>query len=157
MERRNAYRPQLQLCMECGRLGPSVTCGCGDLVNWPLESAADWNAQYPLGAPVKYWPVMSPECPVMLSYTRSSAWTLTNGEPLVSIFGVSGGVSLRHCVEIGDFVENDPQDCLPLYVHNLRCMGGCEFSCNGGAGFEEARQLRAIAPRRQFEDHGAGI
>jgi hypothetical protein len=65
---------------------------CGKL------SAEEWNEKYPVGTPVRYWPVLPHEgvfAPID-STTRTPAWALGHGAVVVSIVGKSGGVALSH-------------------------------------------------------------
>ncbi len=63
-------------------------------------TAEEFNTNFDVGTPVLYWPValpgggFAPEC--MRSRTRSLAWTLGDGHPVVKIEKKTGGVSLRH-------------------------------------------------------------
>lgn len=64
----------------------------------PAHTAESWNAQYPVGTAVRYWPVYPPvngEPPVDTK-TRSEAWTLRDGSVVVLIDGRRGGVHLSH-------------------------------------------------------------
>lgn len=59
------------------------------------KTAAEWNARYPVGTHVAYYPVAErPD--FQLTSTRSEAWELGNGEAVVSVTGKPGGVSIRH-------------------------------------------------------------
>ena len=64
-------------------------------------SADEFNELYPVGTAVTYWPVLPawPDCPPRPTRTRTPAWKLSGGRPLVSVEGQSGGVALSH-VEI---------------------------------------------------------
>jgi len=70
-----------------------------------VMSAADWNARYPVGTPVTAYPGIRPEyaaeigCtdyPQLTTHTRTPAWELGHGEPVVSVDGYAGGISLDH-------------------------------------------------------------
>lgn len=54
-----------------------------------------WNASHPVGTPVRYRPVRG-QAKTDATKTRSEAWTLGNGEPVVAVEGQTGGVSLKH-------------------------------------------------------------
>ena len=57
-----------------------------------------WNDQYPIGTKVSYHSIMPPypgDEP-LITETRSEAWELGHGEPVVSIKGKTGGVCLSH-------------------------------------------------------------
>lgn len=64
-----------------------------------MEAAIAWNAKYPLGTPVLRWRTYSPEGgrggePVE-TRTRTEAWVLGHGKPVVSVVGHHGaGVPL---------------------------------------------------------------
>jgi len=55
----------------------------------------NWNQRYPVGTKVIYWPVAGGS-EYEESETRSKAWALGDGHPVVLIKGRSGGVSLMH-------------------------------------------------------------
>lgn len=82
-------------------------------------TADEWNALYPVGTPVLAYPGIRPEHPVAVAYrnaaeagrtlrnepdpckrlettTRTLAWTLGHGEPVVSVDGYGGGIALTH-------------------------------------------------------------
>lgn len=82
-------------------------------------NAAQFNARYPVGTPVVAYPFVRPEHPVAVRYreavaaglprkpeddpctrldtvTRTPAWTVGHGEPVVSVEGYAGGISLEH-------------------------------------------------------------
>jgi hypothetical protein len=60
-------------------------------------TADEWNAKYPVGTSVCYYPVMKPgiaDCAV--TKTRSEAWTLGSGDVVVMLENMSGGKSIDH-------------------------------------------------------------
>ncbi|MFD4394691.1 hypothetical protein [Kitasatospora sp. NPDC058478] len=67
-------------------------------------TAEQWNATYPVGTPVTAYPDLRPEHPAFAEFrskrletrTRSIAWNLGHGEPVVLIDDYSGGISLKH-------------------------------------------------------------
>jgi len=60
-------------------------------------TADEWNELHPVGTPVRYWPLRNPtEGPPFDSRTRSKAWDLGHGQPVVLIEGKSGGMCLTH-------------------------------------------------------------
>lgn len=66
-------------------------------------TAEQWNASHPVGTPVTAYPGVRPEdpaapdlCTVLTTQTRTPAWTLGHGEPVVSVDGYAGGISLEH-------------------------------------------------------------
>lgn len=61
------------------------------------HTAESWNAAYPVGTRVRYWPVYPPHgIPPVDTTTRSEAWALGDGSVVVLIAGKSGGVWLSH-------------------------------------------------------------
>lgn len=62
------------------------------------HTAASWNAAYPVGTLVRYWPIYPPidSVPPVDTATRSDAWTLGDGTVVVCVVGKSGGVALSH-------------------------------------------------------------
>lgn len=61
-------------------------------------TAFEFNEKYPVGTPVTYYPVlpMGDGFLPLITQTRTPAWELGHGEPVVSVTGRAGGVSLRH-------------------------------------------------------------
>ncbi|MFF4057686.1 hypothetical protein ACFYZ0_18255 [Streptomyces sp. NPDC001708] len=67
-------------------------------------NAAEWNARYPMGTPVVAYPHFRPgqqpagwpEGPRLETTTRSGAWTLGHGDPVVLVEGETGGISLAN-------------------------------------------------------------
>lgn len=89
-------------------------------------SAAEWNKRYPVGTAVIAYPGVRPEYaaevgltdnPVLETRTRSVAWNLGHGEPVVMVDGYAGGISLDHI----DLREDVPQPCPGVgeYGHGL--------------------------------------
>lgn len=62
------------------------------------HTAVSWNAAYPVGTAVRYWPFYPPVegVPPLDTTTRSEAWTLGDGSVVVLVEGKSGGVCLSH-------------------------------------------------------------
>ncbi|OPC84167.1 hypothetical protein B4N89_27465 [Embleya scabrispora] len=58
-------------------------------------TAGQWNALHPVGTPVHAWPGCRDAEP-MTTRTRTPAWTLGHGAPVVSVEGYPGGISLTH-------------------------------------------------------------
>ncbi|MFF8399850.1 hypothetical protein [Streptomyces sp. NPDC016172] len=89
--------------------------------------AEQWNARYPIGTRVMAYPSVRPEDPLAVAYqeraaagslpaswgsdpcrrldtvTRSAAWTLGHGAPVVLVEGETGGIYL-------EFVDPIPAD-----------------------------------------------
>lgn len=83
-------------------------------------NAEDWNARYPIGTRVMAYPSVRPEDPLAIGYqeraeagrlfgdrdtdpcrrldtfTRSVAWKLGHGAPVVLVEGYTGGIALTH-------------------------------------------------------------
>lgn len=82
------------------------------------RKADAWNARYPIGTPVMAYPIVRPEDPIAVAHqkrvaegrtfgssdpctrletvTRTPAWILGHGEPVVSVEGYAGGICLSH-------------------------------------------------------------
>lgn len=61
------------------------------------HTAESWNAAYPVGTRVRYWPVYPPHgIPPVDTTTRSEAWAIGDGSVVVLIAGITGGVWLSH-------------------------------------------------------------
>jgi hypothetical protein len=62
------------------------------------HTAESWNAAYPVGTAVRYWPIWPPldGFPPEDTTTRSAAWTLKDWSVVVLVVGIAGGVSLSH-------------------------------------------------------------
>jgi hypothetical protein len=71
-----------------------------------------WNAKYPVGTPVMAYPWVRSEHPAfdpataLTTCTRSVAWPLGHGEPVVLVEGYSGGIVLEHIDVIADGGES---------------------------------------------------
>lgn len=67
-------------------------------------NADQWNSNHGIGTPVRYWPlkkngrfvVAGDSTKPVDTETRSEAWELGDGTPVVAIKGKSGGVALDH-------------------------------------------------------------
>lgn len=79
----------------------------------PPLTAEQWNERHPIGTPVIAYPGIRPEYaaeigttkyPRLETVTRSRAWNLGHGAPVVAVVGHSGGISLEHV----DAVEQQP-------------------------------------------------
>jgi hypothetical protein len=64
-------------------------------------TADNWNATYPVGTKVEYHSIIG-EPEHIKTETRTPAWTLGHGEPVVSVNGISGGVCFDALVIIKD-------------------------------------------------------
>lgn len=67
------------------------------------HTAESWNASYPVGTKVRFWPVYPPIDGIHPedTTTRSEAWALGDGSVVVLVVGRTGGVHLSH-VEVSD-------------------------------------------------------
>lgn len=76
--------------------GGSSGCeGGGSVMTKRCCQADDWNARYPVGTRVRYFPIAG-EPAYEETCTRSKAWQLGSGHSVVKVEGRAGGVSLRH-------------------------------------------------------------
>lgn len=62
------------------------------------HTAVSWNAAYPVGTAVRYWPIYPPSesFPPEDTTTRSGAWTLGDGSVVVLVSGKTSAVHLSH-------------------------------------------------------------
>jgi hypothetical protein len=74
----------------------------------PGVTADQWNVLVPVGSRVVAYPGVRPEDPLaadvcvrLETVTRAPAWTLGRGEPVVSVEGYAGGISLAHVDVVG--------------------------------------------------------
>jgi hypothetical protein len=58
-------------------------------------TAAQFNARYPVGTLVRYFPVKG-QPQFEATKTRSEAWELGGGQAVVALTGFSGGKSIDH-------------------------------------------------------------
>lgn len=58
-------------------------------------TADEFNAKYPVGTPVAAF-VLTREDEPLLTTTRTPAWNLGHGIPVVSVDGYAGGICLTH-------------------------------------------------------------
>ena len=62
------------------------------------EEVAEWfNAQHPVGTSVTAYPGTL-DGRAVHGFTRTPAWVLPSGDPVVSITGASGGIALSHII-----------------------------------------------------------
>jgi hypothetical protein len=59
------------------------------------RQAEKWNAVHPIGTPVLFWPG-SRDDHGRQSVTRTPAWVLASGAPVVMVEGYTGGIALTH-------------------------------------------------------------
>lgn len=67
------------------------------------DPAGAWNLYVPIGTKVRYWSIACEE-PSVATQTRSEAWVLGHGQPVVKIDGRAGGVALEHLRVVVDDV-----------------------------------------------------
>ncbi|MGW9245818.1 hypothetical protein [Streptomyces badius] len=65
------------------------------------KQADEFNARYPVGTPVMAYPLTRPGVnehffKELDTVTRTPAWILGDGEPVVSVEGYAGGICLSH-------------------------------------------------------------
>lgn len=58
-------------------------------------TAAQFNARYPVGTLVRYYPIAG-DRKFEATATRSEAWELGDGTPVVSLIGFAGGKAIAH-------------------------------------------------------------
>ncbi|MCF2531732.1 hypothetical protein [Yinghuangia soli] len=73
----------------------------------PGMTADQWNTHHPVGTPVHAWLGRRDEAP-LVTRTRSDAWNLGHGEPVVSVDGYAGGIALTHIEPRPDDTPEQP-------------------------------------------------
>ena len=67
-------------------------------------TAEQWNALYPVGTPVRYWPIRSrwgrPGGEPRDTKTRSVAWDIPSGSTVVLCEGQAGGLDVQHLMPL---------------------------------------------------------
>ena len=71
--------------------------------------ASAFNAHCPVGTPVRYWPGAL-EGDGCWGHTRSEAWELPSGEPVVLVTGYAGGIALSHVLDHPGFADQAAVD-----------------------------------------------
>jgi hypothetical protein len=99
-------------------------------------NAEQFNARYPVGTPVIAYPLTRPEdanpsfFKQLNTVTRTPAWTLGDGEPVVSVVGYAGGICLTH-VDVAprtntpDRVETNDEGHKITHITLKRACNGC--------------------------------
>lgn len=96
-------------------------------------TAAEWNAQHPVGTRVLYR--SHPKAEPVDTVTRSVAWTLDGGQAVVQVEGRAGGVALWS-------LEVVPPDPAWVFVAKIAEMyAEAPGSCEQGRLATEARAL----------------
>ncbi|MFA7254350.1 MAG: hypothetical protein WC107_07445 [Patescibacteria group bacterium] len=88
-----------------------------------LEStAAEWNAEHPVGTPVTRYKLVDPLRMGNETKTRSEAWVMGGHSVMIMVEGVPGGVLLESVVSSKNNIDysKPPNDC-PV------CGGGTEW------------------------------
>lgn len=67
----------------------------GEYVAEPVNVADLFNHRYPVGTPVHAYPGTRDDKPLE-TRTRTEAWLLGDGTPVVSVEGYAGGIALSH-------------------------------------------------------------
>ncbi|GAA0853331.1 hypothetical protein ACFQVD_26705 [Streptosporangium amethystogenes subsp. fukuiense] len=91
-------------------------------------TADEWNETCPVGTPVLAWPGAR-EVEPMVTRTRTPAWTLGCGDPVVSVEGWAGGIYLTH-------IEVVPGLCRAVSEHGDVCVNPEDHRglCRSGVG-----------------------
>ncbi|MEU2236116.1 hypothetical protein [Streptomyces vietnamensis] len=85
------------------------------------QRADAWNAAHPVGTRVIAFPLTRPEDNMpslferLVTTTRTPAWVIGGGEPVVSVHGYAGGISLDHV----DIDHDSPLGDGELLAHTL--------------------------------------
>jgi len=86
------------------------------------QAADDFNSLYPIGTRVIAYPSCRPEYNEadaaqtrLVTTTRTPAWALGHGEPVVSVHGYAGGITLEHV----DIDHDSPLGDGELLAHTL--------------------------------------
>ena len=90
-------------------------------------TADEFNASYPVGTLVVAYPGFRPEVapnPVkrLITRTRSKAWDLANGEPVVMVDGHAGGIALGHVDPIPAWDSSPAAQAARYVPHNPRLL-----------------------------------
>ncbi|MBD3004898.1 hypothetical protein [Streptomyces sp. 5-10] len=87
--------------------------------------AEQWNANHPVGTPVMAYPGARPEGHPserrLQTCTRSRAWTLGHGEPIVKVDGHAGGIALTH-VDVISAMNDDVYETRLLTKETLPAL-----------------------------------
>ena len=78
-------------------------------------TAAEWNARYPVGTAVRYFPRIG-GADFVEALTRSEAWELGDGTGIVRITDRAGGVSLKALEPLPDGFPQQTDTTLPLFT-----------------------------------------
>lgn len=95
--------------------------------------ATQFNFSCPPGSPVLAWPGVLTDEPLR-TRTRSSAWVLPSGDPVVQVDGHAGGISLTHIAydptrkPAVPAIEFEPPPC-PMCGESLYTDGD-RFACD---------------------------
>ena len=94
------------------------------------QAADDFNAKYPVGTSVIAYPSVRPEFDAKLAEqtrlvttTRTLAWILGHGTPVVSVHGYAGGIELEHV----DIDHDSPLGDGEVLAHTLTVDNEARF------------------------------
>jgi hypothetical protein len=87
-------------------------------------NAETWNEQHKIGIRVAAYPATRDDKP-LLTRTRSEAWALGHGEPVVKVVGYPGGITLSHV----DVIEDTPMTADDLAMQALSDAGAFCGEC----------------------------
>lgn len=105
-----------------------ATEAAADAMAEGVRRACAWNEANPIGTPVTAYPATRDD-EGLVTRTRSLAWNLGHGEPVVQVEGYAGGISLDH-------VDVIAEPWMPNGGHEDSCgyVGGITRRCTcGGA------------------------
>jgi hypothetical protein len=87
------------LASTIARQRDAATAACGE-----------WNANYPVGQPVLYWPLEIGTGTPVTTTTRYTARPLAGQDAVVWLEGIAGAVALDHVEPIRQVVTGGPAD-----------------------------------------------
>ncbi|MFK8844745.1 hypothetical protein [Streptomyces sp. Ac-502] len=140
-------------------------------------NAEQWNKRYPVGTPVIAYPGVRPEDPLavavrqrqesggyvdpgsvdlcrrLVTVTRTPAWTLGHGEPVVSVEGYAGGICLTHIDVADDRLAQDHKRLAAYYEALLDAWQAYQEQQPVGPDLEHvlADAAKAVADKEQRE------
>ena len=99
-----------------------------------------WNAEHPVGTPVLFWPG-SRSGPGHPSVTRSPAWALGMGIPVVAVEGYAGGIALTHVTRRGPWPGHCQSCGAALTPPDARACAAC-----GASDYDEGDSGPVLMP-----------
>ncbi|MFK8850435.1 hypothetical protein [Streptomyces sp. Ac-502] len=138
-------------------------------------NAEQWNDKYPVGTPVIAYPCVRPEHPLavavreqqesggyvdpgdadlckrLVTVTRTPAWTLGDGEAVVSVEGYAGGICLTHIDVADDRLTQDHKRLAAYYEALLEAWQAYQEQQPVGPDLEHvlADAAKAVADKEQ--------